>query len=77
MSLVHKDEMGIYIITGGYTFRPGNIDGYDHAYNMSGDGVLVGSKIKARHIAGTPLCRITLTKTDKRIWGNNYIHGIK
>lgn len=60
MSLVRKDVRGLFIRTGGYVFRPGAINGYQHAYRMDDGQLKDGDRVNARHIGGTPLARLRL-----------------
>ncbi len=55
MSTVWQDEEGIYVRSGGYIARPGDVIGYSHAYRMDDDGLKKGDKVKTHHIGGTPL----------------------
>lgn len=64
MSLVREDQYGVYIIINGSKHRPGNVVGYDHAFDMSDGGLRAGQKVKASSVSQSPLCRI---KTDGRV----------
>jgi hypothetical protein len=68
MSLIRQDALGLFVIAGGYKARPGPVRGYDHAYDMSDGGLKAGDRPVARHIAGTPLIRITLADGRKLVW---------
>jgi hypothetical protein len=59
MSLIRKDSVGIYVVAGGYTSRPGGVAGYDHAYAMHDAGLLAGDHVKTHHISGSPLTKVT------------------
>lgn len=74
MSVVHEDDEGIFIKTGGYVFRPGGIVGSAHAYRMDDGGLRKGDRVKARHKGGTTLAAITLDDGTKRIWASQYEH---
>lgn len=67
-SLVREDEQGLFIKTGGYQFRPGNVTGYDHAYRMDAGGLKPGDYVTARHIGGSPIARITLADGTNIHW---------
>ncbi len=68
MSKVWKDEKGLYVKAGGYIARPGDINGYSHAYRMDDGGLVYGDEAPTRHIGGTPLVCITLTNGEKIYW---------
>lgn len=59
LSLVRQDGQSIYVVAGGYTAQPGEVNGYAHAYDMSDGDLKAGDRVKARHLAGTPITRIT------------------
>lgn len=59
MSKVWKDDIGLYVKAGGYMARPGDVNGYSHAYNMGDGGLAEGDKVKACHLGGSPLVKIT------------------
>lgn len=74
-SPVREDKHGIYIITNGERYRPGGIPGYDHAFDMCSAGLKPGDKVWARHMAQSPLARIT-TQTERTvIWACDYLHS--
>jgi hypothetical protein len=68
MSVIHGDVRGLCVIAGGYKARPGGVTGYDHAYDMSDGGLKIGDRVKARHVSGAPLIRITLADGRKLHW---------
>lgn len=68
MSTVHQDARGIYIITNGGIYRPGNVSGYAHAWDMSDGGLKKGDKVKTRAIGGSPIAKISLTDGTARYW---------
>lgn len=64
---IRKDERGLYIRGRFYKagepdnpYRPGNVPGYDHVYDMSNGGLKEGDNPKTHHVAGAPLIKITL-----------------
>lgn len=71
-SLVRSDENGIYIKTGGHKFRPGAVNGYYHAYRMDDGNLKAGDKVKARHIGGSPLAKLTLADDTITRWAEEY-----
>lgn len=70
MSKVRQDEKGLYVIAGGYIARPGPVRGYSHAFRMDSAGLVAGDDVKARHWAGTPTTKITLSDGTKLLWGH-------
>lgn len=70
---VRSDDKGIYVRTDGKVFRPGEINGYSHAYIMNDGGLSAGDPVKAHHMAGTPLCKITLANDIIIVWGTEYL----
>lgn len=69
MSVVRQDEKGIYVICDGSLARPGDVNGYSHAYDMSDGGLKKGDRIKARHIGGTPLVKVSAADGETyRYW---------
>lgn len=60
MSVIREDEKGLFVIAGGYKARPGSVGGYSHAFRMDDAGLRKGDRVKARHVAGSPLICITL-----------------
>jgi len=74
-SLVRSDENGLFIKTGGHKFRPGAITGYCHAYRMDDGNLKAGNKVKARHIGGTPLAKLTLEDGTVTRWSEEYSWG--
>lgn len=71
---IRRDEHGLYVRAGGYVFRPGPINGYSHAYDMSDAGLKEGDEVKASHVAGTPTGRIRLADGRQLRWGDDYLH---
>ena len=72
MALVREDLHGIYVQAGGYYARPGGVRGYMHAYDMSNGGLVKGMKVKAKHMGGSPIIKLTLADGTHRYW---YICG--
>lgn len=60
MARVREDERGIFVIQNGLRFRPGPVNGYAHAYDMSDGGIKKGDMVKARHVSQSMLVRIRL-----------------
>lgn len=60
MSTVWEDDKGIYVRAGGYIARPGGEPGYDHCYRMDSADLKKKDKVKAHHLAGSPLVKIRL-----------------
>lgn len=75
-SAVRMDKHGLFVITNGTRFRPGGLNGYDHAYDMSDPGLKIGDKVWARHISQTPLARITTVDDKTVVWGCEYLHKL-
>ncbi len=76
MTLVREDADGIFVITGGYKFRPGGIVGESHARRMDDGSLKKGDTIKARHIAGTSIARLRLNDGTVTFWANQYQHDL-
>ena len=76
MSLVRKDESGLFVRTGGYVFRPGPINGYSHAFDMDDAGLSEGDQVKAKHRGGSTLANITLSDGTRRVWAEDYEHNL-
>ena len=72
---VRRDDKGLYVRAGGYVFRPGPINGYGHAHDMSDAGLAEGTQVKASHFAGTPTGRIRLADGRKLLWADDYMHA--
>lgn len=68
MTVVRQDAKSIYVIAGGYIARPGAVNGYSHAYNMSDGGLKKGDLVKARHIAQTPTTKVTTPDGTELRW---------
>ena len=68
MTIVRQDEQSIYVIAGGYRARPGNVGGYDHAFDMSDGGLKKGDVVKARHVACSQLTKIRLSDGRMLHW---------
>lgn len=60
MTTVRSDERGLFIRAGGYVARPGNVAGHSHVYRMDAANLQAGDKVKARHLAGSPILKLTL-----------------
>lgn len=71
---VRKDAAGLFVRTNGDVFRPGDIGGYAHAYDMSDGGLAEGDEVRVSAISGTPLCRVTRDGMPLLRWGNDYLH---
>lgn len=67
LALIREDELGLYVIAGGYIGRPGDVPGYSHALPMTSGGVKTGDKVKARHVASNPLIKL-ITPEGLRWW---------
>ena len=76
MRKVREDALGMYIITDGYTFRPGDITGWAHCNEMSSKGISVGDTVNARHLSGSSVCIIKVGNGE-RCWGNDYAHEVE
>jgi hypothetical protein len=58
---IWKDDRGLYIkdrFGGTNHYRPGGVNGYDHAYRMDDGGLKEGDKPKTHHVSGAPLVKI-------------------
>lgn len=75
-SPVREDEQGIYVVTNGSIYRPGDIAGYSHACDMSDGNLKKGDRVIVRHVSGTPTARIIIPYTEdyELRWGNDYLH---
>lgn len=54
MSIIRQDKFSVYILCGGYLFRPVYPVEYAHL-SMSDSDFSVGDSVKARHVGGSPL----------------------
>lgn len=72
-SLVRKDARGLFIRTGGYVFRPGAINGYQHAVRMDDGQLQDGDHVKASHVGGTPLAKLTLGDGSVTRWAEESV----
>lgn len=66
--LVRKDDVGKYMKSMGQLYRPGGVIGYDHAFDMSGEGVEVGQHMTVHHMRGHPCIKIRLDDGNMRVW---------
>ena len=79
MAKLHSDKHGLYVIAGGYTFRPQMArHSYETAENNFGRGIESRippdlKEVKARHIGGTPFGRVKVGDIEE-IWNS---HGIE
>lgn len=73
---IRQDEKGLYIKGPYDLYRPGNVPGYDHVYNMSDTGLKAGDNLKTGYVAGTPLIKITLADGTVLYWATEYQHSI-
>ena len=73
-NLVREDSTGIYVVTNGTKFRPGDINGYSHANRMDDAGLKAGDKVKATHRATTSTAWIKTQSGNKLLWGSDYDH---
>jgi hypothetical protein len=66
-SPVREDSRGIYVIVNGGIYRPGDVAGYSHAYDMSDGGLKRGDRVQVRHVSQSPLARIR-TADKELVW---------
>jgi len=62
--VVREDEKGIYVITNGAKYRPGDVVGYAHCNDMSAGTLVKGNKVTVRMIPQSPLCEIHCYPTN-------------
>lgn len=70
MAKIRQDSHGLYLIAGGYYFRPVFPVGYSHAYK-DGTSLNEGDKAVARHRRGSPLTTVKSENVNE-IW---FSHG--
>jgi hypothetical protein len=68
MALVRRDQRGLFVIAGGYVARPGAVRGYEHALRMDAAGLREGDKVRARHMASSPLTKVVLGDGQTVYW---------
>lgn len=68
MSKVKEDSDGLFIQTGGHIFRPGDVNGYYHAYEMDDGGLKKGDDVKARHLGGSQMAKLKLDNGSVKYW---------
>lgn len=81
-SRVHEDSRGLYIKLNGGIYRPGDIPGLDHAYDMGALDLQAGDVVRTYHSVapGQPVCRIKLESgnpdapTILLVWAEEYAH---
>lgn len=70
MAKIRRDSHGLYLIAGGYYFRPIFPVGYRHVYK-DGTSLNEGEKAVARHKGGTQLATVK-SENVSEIW---FSHG--
>lgn len=75
MTKVRQDTKGLYVKKDGAKARPGNVVGYDHAFDMSDGGLVVGDFVKTSHPAG-PITYLTLEDGHRLAW-YRYEHDVE
>jgi hypothetical protein len=68
---VWKDKIGIYIkdrMGEDNHYRPGDVNGWSHAYDQSDGRLQEGMKVKSRHMTGAPGVKITLDDGRVLVW---------
>ena len=70
MTIIRQDQHGLYVLCGGYCFRPDFPVGYNHAFPSSTKFKL-GQNVQGRHRGGTPLGTLSLAG-HKETW---FAHG--
>ena len=68
MTLVRSDKRGLFVRAGGYIARPGDVGGYSHAMRMDSADLKAGDHVKARHLAGNPIVKLTLADGAILYW---------
>lgn len=68
MTTIREDDSGLFIVTGGYRFRPGENPEYSHAFRTDDGGLRAGMKVKAAHWAGSQVARIRLDDSSVLVW---------
>jgi hypothetical protein len=74
MTVVREDKISLFVVAGGYVARPGPLPGYDHAHRMDSAKLRKGDKVKARHIPGSELTKVTLDDGTVLHWGHDSLH---
>lgn len=74
--LIREDAKGLYVKNnrGDSDYRPGDVNGYAHAFDMSDGGLKKGDKPKADHVSGSPLLRIRLDDGRVLYWAPETMH---
>lgn len=74
-NIVREDEKGIYIQHGGYIWRPGSVNGYEHIYDMHDGGLQKNDRVKPDHREGGPIVKIILDDGTVLHWSSEDIHN--
>ena len=74
---VRQDDKGLYINSGLWRYRPGEVPGYSHVYYMGEGGLKVGDKPKVSRVTGAPLIRIKTTDGRVIYWADEYEHNLR
>lgn len=66
---VQRDENGLFVRNAiGSVYRPGDVPGFSHVYQMDDGGLEEGMQVKVRQIAQSPIVKIVLPSGETRIW---------
>lgn len=80
---IYRDEKGLYIRSRCFSlgdtdhYRPGEVPGYAHVFDMSSAGLTEGDNPKAAYVAGAPLVRIRLEDGRVLHWENESEHRLR
>lgn len=70
---VYEDERGIYVRVNGGRARPGDVNGYDHAYDMSSGNLKADDKVIVRNVNQSILAKVIIPSTQKLLmWTKEY-----
>jgi hypothetical protein len=73
---IKQDEAGLFVKSGGAKYRPGDIVGWSHAYDMSRGGLNEGDVVNVTPLSGEEICTLTRLDGYKLRWGSEYEHSM-
>jgi hypothetical protein len=73
---VKNDNFGLFVRAGGYIFRPGEVASFVRG-DVTDGGLNAGDEVRAHHIAGTTISKITLVDGRVLYWHNEYQHKME
>ena len=72
--VIKQDAEGPYLTKpGGGTYRPLEINGHSHVWNMNDGGLKGGDHVVARHVSSTPFIKITTSDGTVLHWGEDFV----